>query len=413
MNQAVAAGRENMPERGSLPASRPISDCCVLIVEDNETSVMLLEGAARKLGVGRVEVANDGVAALRRLASEPKPDLILLDILMPEMDGFETCRRIRQDPRLADLPVIIQTALASNQDRVQCFRAGATDVVSKPLNLQELIARMRVHLENRLLISMLVDFHDRLERDLTFARRMQRSIIPNPEKLDQIADANGLHLEAIYEPCDEVGGDLWTCRDLGQGRVAIFVADCSSHGLVAAINAFRLHGIAAQLDADPTRPGPWLTRLNQTMTQEFGTDSMATAFYGVIEAGTGRMTYAAAGSPPPLLCHPVPGGTLDGEMALTEVQTRGMMLGIDDSIDYEERSIQIPAKGGLLLYSDVIVEARDSAGLEVTSAQVADWTAAAARRNFSRPLSAVLAEFAKRVAPPWTDDLTMAWIARP
>ena len=370
---------------------------------------MLLEGAARQLGIGRVEVANDGVAALRRLAFEPKPDLILLDILMPEMDGFETCRRIRQDPRLADLLVIIQTALASNQDRVQCFRAGATDVVSKPLNLQELIARMRVHLENRLLIGTLSEFHDRLERDLTFARRMQRSIIPNREKLGQIAAANGLHLEAIYEPCDEVGGDLWTCRDLGQGRVAIFVADCSSHGLVAAINAFRLHGIAGQLDADATRPGPWLTRLNQTMTQEFGTDSMATAFYGVIEAGTGRMTYAAAGSPPPLLCHQAP----NGAMALTEIQTRGMMLGIDDTIAYEERAIQIPAKGGLLLYSDVIIEARDGLGLEITSGNVADWTAAAAQTNFSQPLSSVLAEFAKRVAPPWTDDLTMAWIARP
>jgi sigma-B regulation protein RsbU (phosphoserine phosphatase) len=411
MTQAAASlgGREPAQTRASLPASRPITDCCVLIVEDNETSVMLLEGAARQLGIGRVEVANDGVAALRRLAFDPKPDLILLDILMPEMDGFETCRRIRLDPRLADLPVIIQTALASNQDRVQCFRAGATDVVSKPLNLQELIARMRVHLENRLLISTLSEFHDRLDRDLTFARRMQRSIIPNAAQLSQIAQANALHLEAIYEPCDEVGGDLWTCRDLGQGRVAVFVADCSSHGLVAAINAFRLHGIAGRLDADPTKPGPWLTRLNQTMTQEFGTDSMATAFYGVIEAETGKLTYAAAGSPPPLLCQPTPNGGL----VMTEINTRGMMLGIDESIGYDERVVEIPAKGGLLLYSDVIVEARDPFGIEITTDNVVDWTIESARTNFANPLGGVLDQFAQRVAPPWADDLTMAWIARP
>jgi sigma-B regulation protein RsbU (phosphoserine phosphatase) len=406
---ASLGGREPAQTRASLPASRPIADCCVLIVEDNETSVMLLEGAARQLGIGRVEVANDGVAALRRLAFDPKPDLILLDILMPEMDGFETCRRIRLDPRLADLPVIIQTALASNQDRVQCFRAGATDVVSKPLNLQELIARMRVHLENRLLISTLSEFHDRLDRDLTFARRMQRSIIPNAVQLSQIAAANALHLEAIYEPCDEVGGDLWTCRDLGQGQVAVFVADCSSHGLVAAINAFRLHGIAGRLDADPTKPGPWLTRLNQTMTHEFGADSMATAFYGVIEAETGKLTYAAAGSPPPLLCQP----QSDGGLAMTEINTRGMMLGIDESIGYDERVVEIPAKGGLLLYSDVIVEARDPFGIEITTGNVVDWTIASARTNFANPLGGVLELFARRVAPPWTDDLTMAWIARP
>ena len=411
MTQAAAllGGREPAHTRASLPASRPITDCCVLIVEDNETSVMLLEGAARQLGIGRVEVANDGLAALRRLAFEPKPDLILLDILMPEMDGFETCRRIRLDPRLADLPVIIQTALASNQDRVQCFRAGATDVVSKPLNLQELIARMRVHLENRLLISTLSEFHDRLDRDLTFARRMQRSIIPNTSQLSQIAGANALRLEAIYEPCDEVGGDLWTCRDLGQGRVAVFVADCSSHGLVAAINAFRLHGIAGRLDADPTKPGAWLTRLNQTMTQEFGTDSMATAFYGVIEAETGKLTYAAAGSPPPLLCQPAP----DGALAMAEINTRGMMLGIDESIMYEERVVTIPTGSGLLLFSDVIVEARDAFGIEITTDNVIDWTLEAATRNFANPLGEVLERFAQRVAPPWADDLTMVWIARP
>lgn len=405
----VPGAGEPAHSRASLPASRSITDCCVLIVEDNETSVMLLEGAARQLGIGRVEVANDGVAALRRLEAEPKPDLILLDILMPEMDGFETCRRIRLDPRLADLPVIIQTALASNQDRVQCFRAGATDVVSKPLNLQELVARMRVHLENRLLISTLSEFHDRLDRDLTFARRMQRSIIPNASQLGQIARTNELHLEAIYEPCDEVGGDLWTCRDLGDGKVAVFVADCSSHGLVAAINAFRLHGIAGRLDADPTKPGDWLTRLNQTMTHEFGTDSMATAFYGVIEADTGRLTYAAAGSPPPLLCR----AGADGAFCMTEINTRGMMLGIDEAVEYCERVVEIPSKGGLLLFSDVIVEARDVGGVEITSDTVMEWTTAAAKTNFANPLGAVLEQFARRVAPPWADDLTMVWIARP
>ncbi len=397
------------PSRASLPASRAVADCCVLIVEDNETSVMLLEGAARQLGIGRVEVANDGVAALRRLAFEPIPDLILLDILMPEMDGFETCRRIRQDPRLADLPVIIQTALASNQDRVQCFRAGATDVVSKPLNLQELVARMRVHLENRLLISTLSDFHDRLERDLTFARGMQRSIIPNLEKLNLIASTNALRLESIYEPCDEVGGDLWTCRDLGDGHVAVFVADCSSHGLVAAINAFRLHSIAGRLDADPTRPGQWLARLNQTMTEEFGTESMATAFYGVINSVSGRLTYSAAGSPPPLLCQL----STAGELVIEEVESRGMMLGIDETIDYDERVVDIPRQGGLLLYSDVMVEARDPFGIEITVENVIDWTKNAVRSDFDRPLSAVLAQFTARVPPPWNDDLTLAWIARP
>jgi sigma-B regulation protein RsbU (phosphoserine phosphatase) len=268
---------------------------------------------------------------------------------------------------------------------------------------------MRVHLENRLLVSTLSDFHDRLERDLTFARRMQHSIIPNATQLSRIAEANALYLEAIYEPCDEVGGDLWTCRDLGNGSVAVFVADCSSHGLVAAINAFRLHGIAGRLDADPMKPGAWLTRLNQTMTQEFGTDSMATAFYGVIDAATGVLTYAAAGSPGPLLCQSQQGGN----WTIEEINTRGMMLGIDESFAYDERRITIPRNGGLLLYSDVIVEARDPFGIDITIENVMEWTGAAAKENFQNPLRAILEQFARRVQPPWSDDLTMAWIARP
>jgi sigma-B regulation protein RsbU (phosphoserine phosphatase) len=342
---------------------------------------------------------------MQRLAFEPRPDLILLDIMMPELDGFETCRRIRRDPRIADIPVIIQTALASNQDRVQCFQAGATDVVSKPLNLQELVARMRVHLENRLMIETLTGFHDRLDRELRLARRMQAKLMPDRSELVKALEMNGVQLDAVYQPCDEIGGDLWACNQIDDHTLALMTADCSSHGLIAAINAFRLHTIVSQIDADPRHPGAWMGALNETMVEEFGTDNLATAFYGVIDTKSGQLTYASAGAPPPLVYR-----RESDKVAITQLDAKGMMLGILEDYEYAERVVAFPRGTGVLLYSDAVTESVDMFGYQIGVEDLEKWGREAVSQTLLSPLSVIRSNFEERVVPPWHDDLTMVWV---
>jgi class 3 adenylate cyclase len=113
----------------------------ILVVDDTPTNVKLLEDLLRFHGY-EVEAAFDGESALAALAERP-PDLLLLDVLMPGLDGHEVCRAVRADPALAMLPVVMVTALEDREERVRGLEAGADDFLSKPLNPPELVARVR------------------------------------------------------------------------------------------------------------------------------------------------------------------------------------------------------------------------------------------------------------------------------
>lgn len=118
----------------------------VLVVDDSPDSLRFLTDALDSVGM-TVLVATDGEEALVRV-QEIRPDVILLDALMPGLDGFETCRRIKADPRFQDLPVIFMTALSETEHVVQGLAAGGVDYVTKPIITEELIARIHVHGKN-------------------------------------------------------------------------------------------------------------------------------------------------------------------------------------------------------------------------------------------------------------------------
>lgn len=119
----------------------------ILVVDDNPTNIDVLFSYLSAEGY-EVLVAEDGVAALERL-SFAKPDLILLDIMMPHMDGFDVCRKLQADPETQDIPVIFITALGSVEDKVAGFKAGGVDYVTKPFQNEEVLARIRNHMELR------------------------------------------------------------------------------------------------------------------------------------------------------------------------------------------------------------------------------------------------------------------------
>jgi CheY-like chemotaxis protein len=113
----------------------------ILVVDDVDMNVKLLE-AKLSSEYFNVITANDGQTAIN-IAQEERPDLILLDVMMPRMDGFETCRRLKADPRTVDIPVVMVTALTETADRVRGLEAGADDFLTKPVNDIALFARVR------------------------------------------------------------------------------------------------------------------------------------------------------------------------------------------------------------------------------------------------------------------------------
>ncbi len=154
----------------------------LLIVDDLPANLALLIDAASAAG-HRVLLAEDGERALR-LAAKARPDLILLDVNMPGLDGFETCRRLKADPLTSEIPVIFVTALDETTDKVTGLGAGAVDYVTKPLQPPEVLARVRVHLELRRL---------RAELQIEVARReeAERSLRHSLDRAVLVADLEG------------------------------------------------------------------------------------------------------------------------------------------------------------------------------------------------------------------------------
>ncbi|MEM6492697.1 MAG: response regulator, partial [Pseudomonadota bacterium] len=185
----------------------------MLIVDDVEDNRALLGMALKRAGLADVKFAKDGEEGLA-MTYQLRPDLVLLDVQMPTMDGLEMCRRLRADPATAGLPVIFQTALSSDDERVACFEAGGTDMVAKPINRREVVARIRNHLEKRILFRDLDAFRRRIAQELAQARSLQIGLTPSRRALDAVEKRLDVSIQATFEPSSEVGGDLWTLFDL-------------------------------------------------------------------------------------------------------------------------------------------------------------------------------------------------------
>ena len=134
--------------------SLDISQSLVLIVDDTPANIKLLVATLEE--DYRIGIAKDGVKALQ-FVEENKPDLILLDIMMPEMDGFEVCSRLKANPKTKDIPIMLISALLDVYEKTKGFKLGAVDYITKPFEILEVQARVRTHLEHKL-------YHDKLER---------------------------------------------------------------------------------------------------------------------------------------------------------------------------------------------------------------------------------------------------------
>lgn len=146
-------------------ASKPL----VLVVDDTPANLQLM-GAILKQNY-RVKVANHGDKALQIAAGQPRPDIILLDIMMPDIDGYEVCRQLKADPATSNIPVIFLTAKTEVQDEALGFACGAVDYISKPISQPVLLARVRSQLQLKHMADFLRDKNGFLESEVV--RRTQ------------------------------------------------------------------------------------------------------------------------------------------------------------------------------------------------------------------------------------------------
>ncbi|MGD8444860.1 MAG: SpoIIE family protein phosphatase [Desulfobacterales bacterium] len=320
----------------------------LLLVDDNPTNLQVLRQALQGMDC-KMLFAKNGERALS-IAAEGHPSLILLDIMMPGIDGFEVCRRLKSDPATEDIPVIFLSALVDTQDKVKGLQLGAVDYVSKPFQPEEVKARVDTHLTIHRLRREVQDQKDQLEHELEVVSEVQRRLLPK-----QLPEIKGLHLAAHYATSRFAGGDYYDILKLPDNQWGFMVADAEGHSAPAAVLMAMTCSLLHSYSGPPTDPAEVLTYINQTMCK-VADPSFVTALYAVFDADQRTLRFARAGHPPPMLYR-------REENKSVELAGKGVFpLGIYPYDQIPVHETRLGSGDRLLLYTDGVTERFDMEG---------------------------------------------------
>ena len=318
----------------------------VLVVDDAPANIRTVNEILHDLY--KVKIATNGEKGLELARSEPGPDLILLDVVMPGMDGYEVCTRLKADPATRDIPVLFLTGQTESTDETRGFEVGAVDYIHKPFSPAVVAARVQTHLVLRETREKLARQLAAIRSELETARQIQLSILPQT-----VPALAGLDIAARYIPMTSVAGDFYDFVVIDEKRIGVLVADVSGHGMPAALIASMLKIAFAAQAPHASDPARVLSGLNQALCGKFQ-GHYVTAAYALINMERRSVCYAGAGHPP-LLLHERSSGKA------RSIVENGLFLGYFPKASYA--AVEVPFQEGdsLLLYTDGIVEMSNQA----------------------------------------------------
>ncbi len=318
-----------MPEQSNAPK--------ILIVDDAAVNRNLMKGLLEAEGF-RTIAAVDGRQA-RLLSRNESPDLILLDVLMPDESGFETCALLKSDPKTAGIPVIFLSALDDVKSKVRGLKIGGVDYISKPVYGEEVLARVRVHLRIR-------ETDRAVEREqrarIEELRNAQQAILILPEDCPEASFA------VFYKPLEGVSGDFYDVVTVDSGVFGYFVADVSGHGVSAAFLTSAIKALLRQYTGPLFSPEDTLRGIDAVMRQMLGDEQYLTACYAHLNRRTKKLVVVSAGHPPVIV--------VTGAGLAQTLEMDSDPLGIFSALVIQRREIRVSPLDRFYLYTDGLIE---------------------------------------------------------
>ncbi|MCP4132319.1 MAG: SpoIIE family protein phosphatase [bacterium] len=316
----------------------------ILLVDDEPVNIRVLENHLGLKGYKTI-TANSAGEALEYLEENELPDLVILDVMLPRMSGYDVCRLIRERHSRHELPVLMLTAKNKPGDIVTGLGAGANDYLTKPVDSRELLARVG----GLISLKRSVQVHDELnilKRDLQIAHEIQQSLLS-----EDVPGSDLYEISVLYRPMYELGGDFYDIRVFDDTTIGLLIADVSGHGIPAALISSMLK-IAHSFHRDDARdPALLLKKINQTM-HDFTHDQFITSCYAYIDLAAMKMIQANAGHCPIVICG------RNGEQRLLN-EANGMPIGWVPDESYTNIDCGLAAGDRVVFYTDGIVEARN------------------------------------------------------
>lgn len=331
----------------------------ILVVDDTPANLTLMTGLLQDSY--HVRAAISGEKALKIARSDSPPDLILLDIMMPELDGYEVCRKLKADPKTSELPIIFLTAMSEIEDEEKGLKLGAVDYITKPVRPSIALARIQTHISLYQQKKALIESQLKLATEIKEASEYIANALP--------AEMNGM-LTSRWKhiPSTMLGGDAFGYHWIDSDHLAIYLLDVCGHGVgsalmsVSAINVLRSQSLTS---ANFKSPASVMTAINSAFLMESHNNKFFTMWYGVYERNSNILTYASAAHPPAFLI------TKDnaGNSEFHELTTRNLAIGLSEDSVFKESKISLKDTSKLYVYSDGVYEIEKSNGEMFTLAE--------------------------------------------
>jgi serine phosphatase RsbU (regulator of sigma subunit) len=368
----------------------------ILIVDDNPANVEIFQ---MRLAANNYKIitAMDGEAALR-MAKNHLPDLILLDIMMPKMDGISACRHIKSDPSLPFMPIIMVTAKAASQDIVAGLEAGGDEYLTKPVDHAALVSRVRSMLRIKELHDTVQEQSAQLKFQLETATKIQSLFYPGIPELE-----GGSHIWGISVPAAYLGGDFYDVIPLSDGSLLAYVADVSDKGVPAALIMAALSTkirSEAQLQNEIDK---LMESINNSTCQLISEEGF---FITIVLArywpDSGRTQIIVGGHLPPLW--------LDESGIRKVPPASGMCLGVTPETSYKTIEIALSPGESVLFCTDGVIEACNENKEFLGNGRLVDFLT----KSKGPPRGKGLLEFVRRWQgnTPANDDITILEIWR-
>lgn len=327
----------------------------ILIVDDNPTNVVIVEQILKKAGYSDLITASSAKELFSHLemdkevTSQPEVDLILMDMMMPEIDGIEACRHIQLFDHLKDIPIIMVTAVGDSKKLAESLDAGAIDYVTKPIIRIELLARIRVALRLKKEKDLHKERDRKLQNELELATLVQSSVLSMPIENDRIK------ITAAYKPSSELAGDLYAWYQIDEHRYGVILLDVMGHGISSSLVSMYISSILKETITRISDPVEVIVELNRYMNQLYIKEKLIqyyfTAIYLLIDTHNKTIEYVNAGHPPGLLLY------TDG--SVRSLESGSSAVGFFPHIDVEKKLVNYKDDTKIILFTDGLLETID------------------------------------------------------
>ncbi|MGE7781700.1 PP2C family protein-serine/threonine phosphatase [Peribacillus sp. NPDC097264] len=332
----------------------------ILIVDDNQVNLFVIEKILKRAGYTdflSLKSAHEMFDYLQ--VDNPQPiktsvDIILLDIMMPEIDGIEACRRLQNIPHLKDIPVIFVTALEDSNKVAEALDVGGIDYIMKPINKIDLLARIRVGLR----LKYEKDWHkmqeEKIRNELDLSMQVQSSLLSEP-----VVD-NHLTIKASYLPANKLAGDMYYWHRIDEKRYGIIILDMMGHGISASLVCMFISSVLRDAIRKHTDPVAVINEMNHWMSvlnkKENPIHYYFTAIYMVIDTEHKTLEYVNAGHPP--------GFALMDDGEVLSLSKGTCPVGFFTEMKVEKTIVRYEDRIQILVFTDGVMEAIDREGTD-------------------------------------------------